>query len=178
VDTSCAEPTTIARQTYSNGTPIIEGFKRPARIWVNACPPKPPQRIMPHATPLSRCCSFVPTDHSRTLALTQVVLGLDLDRGVARGGCSMLGWLRTAGLTDSVGGQECVSDGFPIGRSPQTPRGPPDNRISREAVKRLRLVEKDRYHPFRLESGRACQRLKCIEEARPAAERMVERTAD
>jgi hypothetical protein len=36
----------------------------------------------------------------------------------------MLGWLRTAGLTASVGGQECVSDGFSIGRSPQTPRGP------------------------------------------------------
>jgi hypothetical protein len=35
----------------------------------------------------------------------------------------MLGWLRTAGLTAAVGGQECVSDGCFIGRSPQTPRG-------------------------------------------------------
>jgi hypothetical protein len=35
----------------------------------------------------------------------------------------MLGWLRTAGLTASVGGQEGVSDGYLIGRSPQTPRG-------------------------------------------------------
>ena len=35
----------------------------------------------------------------------------------------MLGWLRTAGLTTSVGGQECVSDGCFIGRSPQAPRG-------------------------------------------------------
>jgi hypothetical protein len=90
----------------------------------------------------------------------------------------MLGWLRTAGLTASVGGQECVSDGCFIGRSPQAPGVHANNMISREAVKRHRLVEKGRYHPSRLESDRAYQAAVCIEEARPAPDHSHRRRND
>ncbi len=59
-----------------------------------------------------------------------------------------LGWLRTAGLTDSPGGQECVSDGFSLGVPPKPPGVHANNRIPKEAAKRHRLVEKDRYYPL------------------------------
>lgn len=41
----------------------------------------------------------------------------------------MLGWLRTAGLTDSVGGQEGVSDGYLMGVPPKPPGVHANNRI-------------------------------------------------
>jgi len=69
----------------------------------------------------------------------------------------MLGWLRTAGLSVIVGGQECVSDGFLLGFPPKPPGVHANNSISREAVKHQRLVGKGHYHVLRLESDRECR---------------------
>ena len=90
----------------------------------------------------------------------------------------MLGWLRTAGLTASVGGQECVSDGCFIGRSPPNPPGFTQTTGFPERMSSVIGWWERVVITFRLESDRACRAGVRIEEARPTPDHSHRRRND